>query len=104
MQTEECKKVPYETRADADKMMHQLKQIPSTSKYKIGVKPHRSYYCPICRAWHITSMSKRDHQKVNTPEKKEAFNRENREKRQKNKINKEAAYWCKKLGIDPDNY
>lgn len=98
----DCNKIIYETRSEADKAINELAKIPSTSRYKIGVKPHRSYRCGECKGWHITSMSKNFYSKVNTEEKRQSYNAVAKEKRQHRKINNEASYWLKKLGIEQD--
>lgn len=50
-----CPKTKFRTQADADDHIRRIKKTGGSGK-----KPRRSYLCPICNTWHLTSQKADD--------------------------------------------
>lgn len=85
------KKASYNDKYDADKKIKDIFRKGDVREYT----PIRSYKCE-CGKWHLTSVEKsvidKQIKKIN----------ERVKKRQDSFINREAKYWQKRYGINPD--
>jgi hypothetical protein len=46
-----CTKTRYPSRAKAERALENIRR----RGYRITIKPTRSYLCPLCHGWHLTS-------------------------------------------------
>jgi uncharacterized protein YlaI len=51
----ECKKVKYNSKKEA---IIKIEDIKNSKNFKSNKSPIRSYYCPNCKKYHLTSITK----------------------------------------------